>query len=63
VPNIFIRGFRIHDKEHMILEFTLSHRSNFNNMMKREQRTKKFMFFLREAIQELKIELSPPLRA
>lgn len=63
VPNIFIRGFRIRDKEHMQLEFTLSHRSNFNNMMKREQRTKRFMFFLREAIQELKIELSPPLKA
>lgn len=63
VPVMFIRGFKVIDKEHMILDLSISHRSNFNDMVKKEFRSRKFVLYLRECITELGIELSPPLAA
>lgn len=63
VPVMFIRGFKVMDKEHMLLEMNVSHRSNFNDYNKREFRNRKFVMRLKELIQELGIELSPPLVA
>ena len=61
VPSIFVRGVRVTDKEHMRLEMSLSHRSNFNDQVKKDFRSRKFMLYLMEAVAEVRIELSPPL--
>ncbi len=63
VPSIFVRGCKITDHEHMTLEFALTHRSNFNDQVKKDFRTRKFVLHLRECLEQLKIELSPPLRS
>ncbi len=63
VPSLMIRDIKLVDKDHMRIEIPLSHKSNFNDMDRKEMRTRKFMFYLKEAIGELEIELSPPLRA
>lgn len=63
VPSLMIKGFRITDKQHMMLEIPLAHRANFSDQTRKDMRTRKFVLYLKEAIQELGIELSPPIRS
>ena len=58
-----MRGFTITDKEHMRVELSLGHRANFNDMTRKDYRTRRFTLHLKECIQELGIELSPPIRS
>lgn len=62
VPTLFIRSVKMTDKEHLTLEMNLAHRSNFNDQIKKDFRSRKFMFRVKECLEELNIELSPPLR-
>lgn len=62
-PTLFIRGMRVTDSQHMSLELNLTHRSNFNDYIKKEFRTRKFTMHLRDCLQQLGIQLSPPLRS
>lgn len=62
-PSMFIYGFKLIDKDHLKLEIKLTHRSNFNDQTKKDMRTRRFVFKLKEFINELGIELSPPLRS
>lgn len=61
VPVIFIKGFKVIDNEHMHVDITLSHRSNFNDMTKKDFRSRKFVLQLKQLIEELSIQLSPPI--
>lgn len=63
LPSISVRGFKIIDKEHMKMEINLSHRSNFNDQYKKDMRSRNFVIKLKESINELGIELSPPVIA
>lgn len=61
--SMFIYGFKLVDKDHLKLEIKLTHRANFNDQTKKDMRTRRFVFKLKEYIRELGIELSPPLRS
>lgn len=61
--SMFIYGFKLVDKDHLKLEIKLTHKANFNDQTKKDMRTRRFVFKLKEYIKELGIELSPPLRS
>jgi small-conductance mechanosensitive channel len=61
--SLFIYGFKLIDKDHLKLEVKLTHKTNFNDQIKKDMRTRRFVFKLKEFINELGIELSPPLRS
>lgn len=59
VPPITLKNYKFVDKEHMIVEMLLSHRSNFQNGDLKDARTKNFMLALKDAMVECGVDLAP----
>lgn len=54
-----LKGIQVVDREHMEIEFTLEHRTNFQDGGLKDKRTRQFMFKLKEVLNACGIGLSP----
>lgn len=65
-PNIFLPqfsfcDFQVTDNLHMKFKMRLWHRANFNDMTKKDHRSRLFMLFLKETMSNIGIQTSPPV--
>lgn len=60
IPTVLLGGYTILNKDNMRMALQLLHRGNFQNMELKDMRTSKFILFLKDAIAECGISLSPP---
>lgn len=61
LPNFFFRDFLVTDNLHMVFKMRLWHRANFDDMTKKDHRTRLFMLHLKESMEKLQIKASPPV--
>lgn len=61
LPKISLREFNITDDGHMIVEVRLFHRYNFDDMTKKDHRTRLFVLKLRDILKTLGIKISQPV--
>lgn len=60
LPKATLSDFTILDKDNMRLRITVAHRGNFQNLDLKGARTRSFYLYLKEALKECNIALSPP---
>jgi small-conductance mechanosensitive channel len=61
LPKISLREFNITDDGHMIVEVRLFHRYNFDDMAKKDHRSRLFVLKLRDILKGLGIKISQPV--
>ena len=59
--DLLFRDFIVTDSLHMKFNMRLKHRANFDDMTKKDHRSRLFMLYLRDAMQQLQIKASPPI--
>lgn len=59
-PTAAVRNFVILDSTHMTVDIGIQHRGNFQDKDVKDIRSRDFVLFLREALQDSEIELAPP---
>lgn len=61
LPQLSFSDFQVTDSLHMRLNIRLNHRANFDDMAKKNHRSRLFMLFLKETMGRLGIQASPPV--
>lgn len=61
LDKMYLRDFLVTDQQHMKVQVRLWHKANFDDMTKKDHRTRLFMLQLRDALQQIGIKMSPPV--
>jgi small-conductance mechanosensitive channel len=61
LPQLSFSDFEVTDSLHLRIKMRLTHRANFDDMTKKDHRSRMFMLFLKDSMIRLGIQPSPPV--